>query len=92
MFSGKLGLVKDVQYKVKTKRTAILVHTMRRLSQIVRKKMKTEIDELLELNVFEPVEASEWGSGMAVVTKKDGRMRLCIDLREVNQIFFSYRI
>lgn len=34
-----------------------------------------------ELDVIERVNASEWVSPIAVVKKKDGGIRLCVDLR-----------
>ena len=36
------------------------------------------------MSVIEPIEASEWVSPIVVAHKPDGRVRLCIDLRNVN--------
>lgn len=86
VFSETLGLVKGFYRKVKIRRTAMPVqHKLRRLPLTVRDNVKAELDRFLSAGVIEPVEASERVSGMVVVAKKDGRVRICVNLREVNQ-------
>ncbi len=34
---------------------------------------------------IEPIDASEWVSPLVVVRKRDGNIRLCVDLREPNK-------
>ena len=58
---------------------------MRRLPLAIRDKVLEEIKKLERSDVIERIEASEWISALVVVTRSDGRVRLCVDLRAVNQ-------
>jgi hypothetical protein len=55
-----------------------------RLNPIYKKKVKEEIDRMLEAGIIEPVEESEWVSPMVVQEKKKGGIRICVDLRKLN--------
>jgi hypothetical protein len=39
---------------------------------------------MLEADMIEPVEESEWISLMVVQEKKQGEIRICVDLRKLN--------
>jgi hypothetical protein len=54
-----------------------------RLNPIYKKKVKAEIDRMLEAGIIEPVEESEWVSPMVVQEKKQGGIRICVELEEV---------
>jgi hypothetical protein len=55
-----------------------------RINLIYKQKLKAEIDRMLEGNIIEPVEESEWISPMVVQEKKKGGIRICVDLRKLN--------
>jgi hypothetical protein len=55
-----------------------------RLNPIYKKKVKAEIDRMLEVGIIEPVEESEWIIPMVVQDKKQGGIRICVDLRKLN--------
>ena len=57
---------------------------LRRLPMSVRSDVSTEIQRLLQQGVIEPVEASEWLSPLTATRKKNGQLRLCVDLRYPN--------
>jgi hypothetical protein len=42
---------------------------------------------MLEGGIIEPVEESEWISPMVVQDKKIGEIRICVDLRKLNDSF-----
>ena len=44
--------------------------------------MESEIDEMIELGVIEPL-ISPYSSPIVLVPKKDGLVRLCIDFRKI---------
>jgi hypothetical protein len=47
--------------------------------------VKDEINQMLEVDIIEPVEELEWISPMVVQDKKQGRgIRICFDLRKLN--------
>jgi hypothetical protein len=46
--------------------------------------VKEEIDKMLEVGVIEPVEESEWIIPMVVQENKQGGIRICVDLKKLN--------
>jgi hypothetical protein len=51
---------------------------------IYKQKFKADIDRMLEAGIIELVEESEWISPMVVQEKKQGRIRIRVDLRKLN--------
>jgi hypothetical protein len=49
--------------------------------------VKAEIDRKLEASIIELVEESEWISPMVVQENKQGGIRICVDLRKLNDAF-----
>jgi hypothetical protein len=52
-----------------------------------KEKVKIELDRMLEAGIIEPVEESEWIIPMVVQDKKTREIRICIDLRKLNDAF-----
>ena len=47
--------------------------------------MKLELDKLVNAGVLAPVDhPTDWVNQMAIATKKDGSLRICIDPRSLN--------
>ena len=57
----------------------------RRWSVAELKTMKFEIEEYLKDGYIEPAQGP-WASRLVMVKKPDGRMRMCVDYRKVNEI------
>jgi hypothetical protein len=55
-----------------------------RLNPKYKQKVKIELDRMLEAGIIEPVEESEWIIPMVVQDKKSGEIRICVDLRKLN--------
>lgn len=52
----------------------------------LRDKAKAEIDKMLDLGVIEPVEQpTEWCSGLTIAPKGKDKIRVCIDLTQLNK-------
>jgi hypothetical protein len=49
-----------------------------------KEKVKIELDKMLEVGIIEPVEELEWIITMVVQDKKTGEIRICVDLRKMN--------
>ncbi|XP_021839912.2 uncharacterized protein [Spinacia oleracea] len=47
-------------------------------------KVKEEIQKQLDANFIKPIKHPEWLANVVVVPKKDGRVRVCIDFRDLN--------
>ncbi|XP_064482824.1 uncharacterized protein LOC135395659 [Ornithodoros turicata] len=56
-----------------------------RIPMALRKEVEKQIHELLEWGLIYPVE-SKYAHPIVCVSKKDGRMRLCVDYRKLNAI------
>ena len=57
---------------------------MRNIPLAVRPAVAKELQRLQDQGYIELVEVSEWVSPIVVAHKHDGRVRLCVDLRDVN--------
>ena len=63
----------------------LCVQKPRRLPFLMKKQVKTEIQKLLDQDFIEPVNSSpEWVSSLVCVSKKNGDVRLCLDMRKTN--------
>jgi len=52
----------------------------------LRDKAKLELDNMLKLEVIEPVEEpTEWCSGLTIAPKANGNIRMCVDLTILNK-------
>lgn len=86
LFSPGLGRVKDIVHKVNIRPSVIPVrHRMRRIPLAARQSVSEEIRRLEAAGVIERINSSEWVSPIVVVQKKDGSIRMCVDLREANK-------
>jgi len=62
------------------------IHQSRyRMNPNYAKAVKEDIDRLLEAGFIEPVEEASWLSPIVVVPKKNGKLRICVDYRKLNQ-------
>ncbi|XP_043237499.1 uncharacterized protein K02A2.6-like [Amphibalanus amphitrite] len=59
-------------------------YRLRRLPLSVREEVSAELQRLLHDGIIEKIDASEWVSPLAVSRRKDGRIRVCVDLRGPN--------
>ncbi|MCO5601005.1 hypothetical protein L7F22_055121 [Adiantum nelumboides] len=48
-------------------------------------KVKEEIDSLLKAGFIAEVESSDWLFPIVVVTKKNGKLRICVDFKKLNE-------
>ena len=86
LFQG-LGQLRE-QYKIVLREDAkpYALTTPRRVAIPLRLKVKAELQRMQKLGVISRVnEPTEWCSGMVVVPKKDGSVRICVDLTRLNE-------
>ena len=86
LFDG-LGKVKGRQIQLKVNPDIKPVaQPVRRIPFGIRKKVEEKIQEMIDMDVIEPVEEpTPWVSPIVVVPKKSGDIRLCVDMRRVNE-------
>ena len=61
-------------------------HAARRVPVAIREKLKETLDEMVKSDIITPVEEpTEWISSMVAITKKDDRLRICLDPKDLNR-------
>jgi hypothetical protein len=85
-FSEMKGIVGDLgEMKIPLKPGAKPVRQRPyRLNPKYKEKVKEEIDRMLDAGIIEPMVESEWISPMVVQDKKTGGIKICVDLRKLN--------
>ena len=63
---------------------APVVQSPRRLAPDLIPKIKEEIAKLLVAGFIQPVKYVEWTANIVPVIKKNGKIRICIDYRDIN--------
>lgn len=75
----------EFEHKICVKKDAIpVIHKVRNLPFSIREGVKEHLEKLLQDDIIEKVESAEWVAPM-VVKRPNGRLRLCIDLRDLNE-------
>jgi hypothetical protein len=64
-------------------------HRPYRLNPKYKEKVNIELDRMLEAGIIELVEESEWISPMVVQDKNIGEIKICVDLRKLNDAFLD---
>ena len=76
------------EYKIPLKPNAkpYALHTARRVPIALRKEVEGEIKRMESLKVISRIDApSQWCAGMVVVPKPSGKVRICIDMKPLNE-------
>ena len=65
---------------------------MRKLPIGLKDEVTSEISRMEQQGIIEKVDASEWVSNVVVTRKKESnKVRLCVDLRQVNKAVIADR-
>ena len=86
VFEG-LGCITGASYHIKVDSNAQpVVHPPRRVPVTLRPKVQQELDRMEELEVIEKVEEpTDWVNSMVTIVKPNGKLRICIDPRDLNK-------
>ena len=85
---GDLGIMKTDPVKIRLKNGAVpySINTPRRIAIPLLDKVKAEILRMEKLDVIQKIEEpTEWCAPMVPVIKKTNKIRLCVDLKQLNQ-------
>ena len=86
VFSGLGKLEGEYKIKLKENATPFALSVPRRVPLPLRGKVQEELKRMEEMGVLSPIEeATEWCSGMVVVPKPNGKIRICVDLTRLNE-------
>ena len=76
---------KHFKHKIQWREEATPVqHKVRNIPLSVQPALSEEIQRLQNGGIIEPIEASKWVSPIVVARKPNGKIRMCVDLRDVN--------
>ena len=88
VFTENVSLMKGEPFTIKLKEGArpFCCNHVRRVAEPLKDKLKAELDDLEAQGIIEPVtEPTEWCAPITVQPKKNGAVRLCVDLKKLNQ-------
>ena len=86
VLKGELGQLEGEHHQKVRPGAQPVVAPTRRVSISVRPKLREELGRLMEQGVLEKAEQpTPWVSQMAVAEKRDGSLRICIDLQEPSE-------
>lgn len=81
---GKLGRTSVLTHTIDTGNSKPFRQRPYQVSPYVQKKIDVELDRMLELGVIVP-SCSPWSSPIVAVDKKNGKTRICLDSRKLNE-------
>ena len=81
-----IGHAKNFVHKVQIRSEVRPVRQkLRRLPVSVRQAVTTELRDLENQGIIEKIDSSEWVSPIVVTSRKNGKIRVCVDMREPNK-------
>ena len=86
-FTG-LGCTSGVTHHIQTDPNHMpVVHPPRKVPVTIYPKVKAELQHMERLGVIERVqEATDWVNSMVTVVKPNGKLRICIDPRDLKKV------
>ena len=86
VFHGLGNLGEEYEIKLKPDAMPFSLYTPRRVPLPLRKKVAEELTRMEKMGVISKVDIpTPWCAGMVVAPKKSGDIRLCVDLKPLNQ-------
>ena len=86
VFSGLGTFGEDYEIKLKEDASPFALHAPRSVPIALRAGVKEELNRMEKLGVVRKItEPTEWCAGMVVAPKKTGAMRICVDLKPLNE-------
>ena len=85
VFQGLGVLGEEYRIKLEENATPYALHVLRNIPIPLRPQVKEELDRMENLGIISRVEKpTSWCAGMVVVPKKSGDVRICVDLKPLN--------
>ena len=86
LFKGLGNLGEPYEIKLKPDAKPYCLYTPRNVPIPLRTKVREELDRMEAMGVISKVdEPTPWCAGMVVVPKKSGSIRICVDLKPLNE-------
>ena len=86
VFSGLGTLGEEYTIRLKEDARPHALHTPRNVPLPLRDKVHEELDRMEEMGVISKVnKPTPWCAGMVIVPKKSGAVRICVDVKALNE-------
>ena len=86
LFKGLGTLGNEYKIPLKPDAKPYALHTARRIPISMRKEVEKELNRMESLGVISRIdEPSPWCAGMVVVPKPSGKVRICVDMKPLNE-------
>ena len=86
VFNGLGTIGEEYEIKLKENATPYALQVPRNVPIPLRPKVKQELERMEQMRVISKVTGpSEWCAGMVVVPKRSGDVRICVDLKPLNE-------
>ena len=86
LFTGLGTIEGEYHIKLKPNTNPFVLTTPRRIAVPLQPIVKAELQRMEKMGVIRKVqEATEWCSGIVVVPKPNGQVRICVDLTRLNE-------
>ena len=83
---GEIGTLPKIHHIHVDPEVMPVVHPPRRVPVTLHEKLKAELDRTERLKIIERVfELTEWVSSLVVVQKPNGKLRICLDPKDLNK-------
>ena len=83
---GDIGTLPKIHHITVDPNITPVIHAARKVPLALQGKLKAELDRMINLNVIESVTGpSEWVSSLVVVERPDGKLRICMDPKDLNK-------
>ena len=61
---------------------------VRKVPHALKPKLEKELKRMVDLDIIEPIEKpTDWLNGLVIVEKPNGKLRICLDPRPLNNAF-----
>ena len=83
---GEIGCSRNEHHIVINNSVSPTVNPRRRIYIALKEKVNNELQRTLKMNIVAPIEEpTDWVDSMVVVEKPNGKLRICIDPRNLNK-------
>ena len=83
---GELGKLPGLHHITVDPKVPPVVHPARKLPLSLKEKLQKELQHMVNMDVIAPVsEPTDWVNSLVVVEKPSGKLRLCLDPRDLNK-------
>ena len=83
---GEIGSLSKVHHLTIDGNFSPVIQAPRKVPFALREKLKDELDRMMRLGIIDKVDGpTDWVSNLVIVEKPNGKLRVCLDPRDLNQ-------